>query len=215
MIFSFSGLDGSGKSTQIKILAEKLEKENRPVIIKLVYAQGTYLRIGNLLKRMAPRKAEEMVANQYKNRLEWSFKKCLLRWIRQFCLMLDIAVYFFGSHLPFKNSSKILLCDRYFYDILVQMTYVGMCSRLFFRAIKPLIPGCTISFLLLDKTTALLERKVEYDLDYYREKDKLYRGLARHFKMTPIEGKSLMDTTRVVFLAVQEALGGNDFSQKR
>lgn len=206
MIISFSGIDGSGKSTQIRLQSKFLAEENFQINIKKVYANSTYLMLGELFKRIAPQQAESMVKNQFKNRSTKGFKKNLLRLIRQFCLMIDLLLYYLTTHLPYANSKKIVLCDRYFYDILVQMLYVGMCSDYFFKRIVKWIPSCKVSFLLLDTVENIRQRKIEYDMDYYQGKNLLYRGLINHFDFQVVENQNLHQAEQTIYRSIKSAL---------
>lgn len=121
MLISFSGLDCSGKSTQINLLRDYLQGKGYPV--EEIWSRGGYTpgieRMKNLLrggKRITPTELTEEERHA-KVAAEPRGGKLLL-WISIF----DLALYWGWS---FKRKSKghhVLICDRYYWDTYIDFS---------------------------------------------------------------------------------------------
>jgi len=112
MLFvTFTGLDGSGKSTQLKILEDKLEKEQKPFfsfhIIEFSLAN-------RLVKKV--RKGKTPQAKTKASRLSL--------FLRKIFLFIDLVRFRFFFQKIKKQKIEFLLADRYFFDQIVNILYL-------------------------------------------------------------------------------------------
>ena len=206
MIISFSGLEGSGKTTQINLLLEKLKKNHIKADYVHIYRKSFFLRLGQFIKSFAPAKIDPLVEEQFKSRNPKGFFINFTRLIRQFFFILDIAYFYMTTYFQHKASQKkFIVCDRYFYDTLVQMLFMGMCSDYFLKKIVRWIPRCDESFLFLNSVEMILTRKTQvYDTEYYHIKDGIWRNLVDHIGVTVIENKGLEESMQIIHSSIRK-----------
>jgi thymidylate kinase len=130
-IIAISGLDGSGKSTQIKMLKSHLEREGSKVFYfhaiefglanRIVEFRNKYCLICKLIGKC------KVKNNQFKSVTRASGFQI---WLRKIFLQIDIW-RFEKLRNKLRNSNyNYILSDRYFYDSLVNIEYLkNICHR--------------------------------------------------------------------------------------
>ena len=156
MLITFSGLDGSGKSTLIAHLKDSLEQENRKVAVShMNYDVGLYSLLRSLLKKGSKRAEVSDGHGPLDRAFENHFiskaarLRYLLVWNKGFRLAiypLDVLI-FLGYRLYIeKVNQQVLIMDRYFYDTLVDLT--GAQRTLRTRLLSWLTPTPNLSIYL-------------------------------------------------------------------
>ena len=212
MLITFSGLDGSGKSTLIAWLKAELERGNQAVtVMHMANEMGVYagLRaVRDALLRRARRVAppeqpcsgERSWVRTFRDAIVWS--KPLRRAIYPIDLMIFLAISFFVE----KVRRRILVTDRYFYDTLVD---VADDSRWFWvRVLERLTPVPDIPVFLDVSPEESFARKGEYSVSYLARRRAGYQRVA---PMVPsalvLANADLAVTRRVLRRAIWERLG--------
>ena len=119
MLISFSGLDCSGKSTQINLLKEYLEGKGYEV--KVVWSRGGYtpgIELMKMFLRGSKSKApEEQTAEERAAKVARKPRGGkLLLWIG----ILDLIRYWGCTFRRWSHGKKqVLFCDRYFWDTYI------------------------------------------------------------------------------------------------
>lgn len=116
-LITLSGLDGSGKSTQLTLLKERLESRGKKVAVFHAIEFSLANRISRFLKG-----SESFEPGKEKAAISASYSSMLLR-----KLFLCIDIFRFHSFLKKLQKADIeyLLSDRYFYDTVVNIEYLG------------------------------------------------------------------------------------------
>ena len=140
MLITFSGLDGSGKSTLIGILKEYLEKPGARVRVLTMYDHiGLYAclrRIRDQIKSVLRRPGSTVdVEVEYSNdkdrelplpqrsRFLQAFVDVLRSsGVKRFVYVLDLVSFLFYRFYVEKVCNNILVMDRYFYDSLADVS---------------------------------------------------------------------------------------------
>ena len=164
---TFSGIDGSGKSTQLKLLKEKLERDEK----KAAYFHAVEFSLANRLLRRS-RGQKEFVPGRDQAVTEASFLKLLLRKI---FLYLDLLRFNLYARRLKRQGYDYLLSDRSFFDSLINLSYL---SR---RSDPPvwlerLLPEVDHAFYLALKPERVEERTrvPEQGLAYLKAKEALF-----------------------------------------
>ena len=111
-----------------------------------------------------------------------------------------LSRYFFQLKLPslFKNQ-KIILADRYFYDMYTHYRYAE--ESFIFPTLLKIMPRPDVTFLLEVDIQTAKQRKPEMDLDLLLEHYQRYQQLSK------IIGARIVKTDQRLELSVNEILG--------
>jgi len=149
----FSGLDGAGKSTQIRLLMERLESEGaRPACL---WTRGGYTSGFNALKSTLRRllRGRALPESGHNIRRARAFKSPATRRAWLWLALLDlIRVYAIQVRL-WRWRGRTIVCDRYLWDTLVDFRLNFpqelVEKSLLWRALDKLTPRPDAAFLML------------------------------------------------------------------
>lgn len=114
-MISFSGIDCSGKSTQIELLEELLKKKN--ISYQVIWSRGGYTPGIEFVKRVIRKgkksTKEERIANS--EQVNSNTKKRRMLFIAS---LIDLWFYY-SIVLRVKGIKKLILCDRYIWDTYI------------------------------------------------------------------------------------------------
>jgi thymidylate kinase len=180
LLISFSGLDGSGKSTQIQNLIGYLQ--DRGIAVKTLafwddVVVGTRHREGFVHKVYGSERGIG-APDRPVNRRDKNVRKWYLNLARHFLYLAD-AIHL---RLVVRRASQLpiqaIIMDRYIYDELANLPLSNPLTRLFVRLIAWLVPRPDIAYLLDADPEAARARKPEYPVDFMRECRASYFQLA-------------------------------------
>lgn len=114
----FSGTDGSGKSTQIRLLINEFHKKGFST--KYIWARGGYTPLFSALKKIF----KVTSANKTHSRVKNHLRKRLLnkKWISKIWLniaTLDLLIFYVLYVRIMRNCTDVIVCDRYIQDTLI------------------------------------------------------------------------------------------------
>jgi len=189
MLITFSGLDGAGKSTLIEWLRTALEEQQQPVVVLHlehdlgVYASARWLRDGleHLVRGgrsngaaargaasiAGPQGGVAMLARRIRNALVWS------KIVRRLIYPVDVLVFLCYRAYIEGIQRRILIMDRYFYDILVDVSSGQRWGWI--RLLKLITPTPTLPVLLDIGPEEAYARKGEYSVEYLQNRWAAYR----------------------------------------
>lgn len=202
LLISFSGLDGSGKSTQIESLRHALER--------LGYRTRVLAFWDDVV--VGTRWREDFVHNVYGSergvgapgkpveRRDKNVRKPYLTLARHLLYLLD------ALHLAWRvgrnrGAADALIFDRYIYDELANLPLANRFTRRFARAIAALVPRPDVAFLLDVDVDAARARKPEYPVAFLRECRASYLDLARMLRTVDVIPPLPLDAARSAILA--------------
>ncbi len=118
MLISFSGLDCAGKSTQITLLKEYLQKKGYTV--EEVWSRGGYTpgieKIKSILRRGKSKAPEEQTLIERQKKVQTAPRGGkLLLWLS----MVDLVFYWGFTFKKKSKGQRILFCDRYYWDTYI------------------------------------------------------------------------------------------------
>ena len=114
----FSGLDCSGKSTQIEILKNKLDNENKKSLI--FWSRGGYTSGMQFLKDLVRKIGGKKLPTPGKSEKRTEgFKNSKVRKIWLTLALFDL-IFYYAIYLRFKTwMGNIVICDRYMMDTAI------------------------------------------------------------------------------------------------
>ena len=123
-IISISGLDGSGKSTQIELLQQHLESQEK----KVFYFHAGQFSISKTYNILRPHKVITKTHKESVTKASW-----LQIQLRKVALFIDLLRFKKLLRKLEKAGYDCLLSDRYFYDSLININYLSQNSPLWKR----------------------------------------------------------------------------------
>lgn len=171
-IIALSGVDNAGKSTQSKLLVDYFTKQGKKVKTT-DFAFGYYFLkpvIKYLRKSTGSPKGGPVKRN----------KKALpkLWFIPAF---IDIWVGYVFYLLPMRNKYDVIIADRFYSDIWVNLLFYGYLPKWAFKPLLRFLPKPDTTFVLLIKSkTGFARIRDEFPLSYYLEQTKIYKSLSEN-----------------------------------
>ncbi|HKW77069.1 MAG TPA: hypothetical protein VJN64_16170 [Terriglobales bacterium] len=211
LLISFSGLDGSGKSTQIENLLAALHaagKKTRTlafwdnVVVGVKYREGFVHRVY---------KSERGIGEPGKpvNRRDKNVRAWYLTAARHLLYLADAVNLrrVVGREIN-KQDADVIVLDRYIYDELSNLDLGNSLSRRFVRFVQGFVPRPDIAYLLDADPAGAHARKPEYPVEFMKKCRRAYFNLASLLgTMTIIPVLELNDAKIAVLKAAQQKLG--------
>lgn len=180
MIISFSGNDGSGKTTIGKTLIENLKKrgifityrhEYDYVFIKYLFKIIGENRVNAERKKYVPAHSENIESVRLK-------KLSLVQKIWPYVVWLDNVLTILYYKIFYTN--KVILLDRYPYDMYLSFEYMGRGSKLL-KWLFLLIPKADVQIIFYATPEVAMKRKTDhtYPLQFYITQLERYKTLAK------------------------------------
>jgi len=181
LLISFSGLDGSGKSTQIahlrqflhdRLLSTKLLAFWDDVVVLSRYREGFVHKVyGSQRGIGAP--------GSPVNRQDKNVRKWYLSVARHLLYLLDALHLVSVVAAARRSGADVIIFDRYIFDELANLPLSNAGSRVFVRLIRALVPQPDVAYLLDADPEAARARKPEYPLAFLHFCRDSYFCLAR------------------------------------
>lgn len=191
MIISFSGLDGSGKSTTSILISKKLKEKKFKV--KRVY-MGNYFLFGFI-----PNIARFVFSKKYKLNKKTNKPKNLLKlWMLVF--FLDSFIYYLYLRI-INLYYDFIVTDRYFLDKLVSLNYLGYSNNFYNKIFLSLLLRPDIHFYLYDNFNNLKNREIDdsHTIKFYKEMSLIFSFFLKKLNVTKIKTNNKKNTIKEIF----------------
>lgn len=209
LLISFSGVDGSGKSTQIENLRRALYAAGLStrllafwdsVVVGVRYREGFVHTVY---------KSERGIGSPGKpvNRRDKNMRGWHLTAARHLLYLLDACNLCRVVARESKSGANVIILDRYIYDELSNLNLANRFSRAFARFVQAFVPKPDIAYLLDADPAAAYARKPEYPVEFIERCRRAYFQLANLLgTMTVIPAVSLPEAKRAVLQVAEDKL---------
>jgi thymidylate kinase len=213
MLISFSGVDGSGKSTQIENLRSALQAAGFTtsllafwdnVVVGVKYREGFVHKVYKSERGIgAPGKP---VNRRDKNMRGWH-----LTLARHFLYLMDaLNLRRVVAREKSKSGVDVVILDRYIFDELSNLNLANPLSRRFVKFVQALVPRPDIAYLLDADPDAAYARKPEYPVEFMKKCRRAYFELAALLgNMTVIPALTLPEAKATVLKAAERQLAAS------
>ena len=191
-LISFSGIDGSGKSTLSNRTEAFLRAKGVRAEVVEVYKNSIYITIGRIIGFFSGRTKDGIEKMHSK---EGWVGRPALNFVRKTCLLLDILIFRLRLILSYL-ANKTLVCDRYFFDILVHYVFINVLNESGVRFFLKIIPKPNMAiFLTTDGSIAQIREGDHEDRRYYEQKNDLYKMMAKESGLIIVDSSRDEDRT--------------------
>jgi thymidylate kinase len=181
MLITFSGIVGSGKSTNAKQAHRFLQEAGFPA----VYLRFRFLKTRRILRALFAKEQNTAPLVREKAKL----KRTVAPQRRQAIIKLTLArtlgylwrIGIFRIFAAIRLRRKIIVIDRFYYDSLVHYSLTGRRERFYLWLMKKALPVPKLALLLIARPKTILRRRPNYDRAYVRQLYRNYQQIAREF----------------------------------
>jgi thymidylate kinase len=193
ILVSFSGIDGSGKSTQIEILCDRLCQAGLRVGLLAFWDDVALLKRWREFTSHAVFRSEVGVGSPERpvNRHDKNVQSWYMTPVRWSLYWLD-AMSLCNSVVKTETcEADVIIFDRYLYDELANLPLDHPLNRTYVRLLLSLVPQPDIAYWLDENPGEARARKPEYPLEFLHRSRESYAEICQMARITTIAPGSM------------------------
>ena len=191
-LICFTGVDGSGKTTHAKLLKKYLEEQgyscryvwgaSRPFFSYFFFVFTRVLGYWKHTKK-----------NAYTDPLEYAPRLFVTTFGKVWRLFLFIDYQLKALvkiRLPLLVG-KVVICDRYFYDLLMELRLSNVSSKKFTSLLSKGMPKPLVTFLM-DIPETLGKNRRNFSYEFFSKRNEVFLDLAKSFNFRVIDSSAAL-----------------------
>jgi len=181
ILVSFSGLDGSGKTTQIAALREAVAQLGMNSVLITFWDDvvvATSFREGFVHRVLGSEKGVGEPGRPVQRR-DKNVRAAYLTLSRHLLYLADAMHLCVVLYRARRNGAQVIVTDRYLYDELANLPLNNPFSAAYARLLAFLVPRPDLAILMDTDPVAARARKPEYSLDFMHQSRRSYFRLAQ------------------------------------
>jgi thymidylate kinase len=176
MLITFSGIVGSGKSTNAKYVRDLMaDSPDQPVYLRFRFLSWRKM-LANSSQKRARSNRDKKEVNRETPRTNKVMPLTLVRFAGYLVRMLN-----FHLLKQIKLRNRVAICDRYFYDNLAHYHLKNRRERFYFKILRKAMPKPDICFMLMAEPETILQRRGHYESNYIYTLSENYKKMAGAF----------------------------------
>ncbi len=181
VVISFSGIDGSGKSTQIQELCADLRKHQRTIRLLTFWDDvASFKQIREVAGRQLFGGDAGVGTPQAPiRRRDKDVQTFFMTLVRIGIYLIDAGNLRRAFRRALKSGADVVIFDRYIYDQIVNLNLRNPLLLWYARQILKLAPAPHVALLLDADPVAARTRKPEYPVEFLRTNREAYLWLSR------------------------------------
>jgi thymidylate kinase len=205
-LISFSGMDGSGKSTQIEALCRQLSEAGIPVLRLAFWDNVVGLSKWRAAFSHKFLKSDGRVGEPGKpaHRHDKNNRAWYLLAARSVLYLIDALNLRRVVGKARNSEAGVIVFDRYIYDQLATLPMEWPVVRAYARLVLSCVPKPDVAYLLDAEPEVARERKPEYPLDFLHKYRSSYLLLQDVADLTLIEPQSQADAQVAIAARLQQ-----------
>ena len=193
LLICFTGIDGSGKTTQARLLLDWLKSKD--VKSTYVWSRGEVLAIRNIFlfwgRKALGTSAREIAQNKksyrtYQSRKSKLMENPLVRMLWSATTQMEHLIQINAEIRPKVRDGCVVVCDRYLWDSTIDMAVLNNKNPDWLlsgpnRFLWEFVPKPTVTFFVDIPPEEAMRRKDDIpSVEYVRKRAECYRYLAAH-----------------------------------
>jgi thymidylate kinase len=179
MLITFSGIVGSGKSTNAKHVFKFLQEQGYPA----VYIRFRFLTWRKIFRPLPTKKKRSHAQKKAAPKAHDKPLRCQatasLTLVRFFGYLWRTLI--FRAFVRMRLRQKIAIMDRFYYDSFTHYKLTSRAERVYLGILKKAMPEPDLALMLIAEPKVILRRRPHYDAAYVRELFLNYTQVAREF----------------------------------
>jgi thymidylate kinase len=202
-IVSFSGIDGSGKSTQIQALCDRLKEDGLNVLLIRFWDDIAVLTRFRSAAGHRIFRGDQGIGSPSApvNRRDKNVRSRLMTGIRLFLYLMDAVSSRLAVNRALRSDADLVIFDRYIYDELANLPVRNPFLRAYIRLIMSLVPKPHISYFLDADPIKACARKPEYPVEFLHVNRQSYLDLSELVGGITVIDSMPIDEVRLAVLA--------------